>query len=412
MQDRNSDDQSKTELAAVADASPEVDFAIVLSRVIADVTKNPAELRNAIYDLARIRLKQEAWERTPSIGILETRRLSLALETAIERVEAISIKQDQRQAIKSLEHMIENLGERSDPSLTPPSTGYPLIEISPGNPSRLFTPEPNEDLESVAPNAKSASPGLRRSIFITMAASLLAIAALGGATGLLKFELFGPKTNPENGIQKSAAAEPVSRSLPSAINDVDGNREQVSPTSSDRNADIPLPQVYGIYALSGGKLYELEPLPGRVPDRRVFMSAMITKPSRTVVPDGRVSFLAYRRDLATAAPSRIAVRVIAKVQRAMTFDPAGKVEVAAVDDSWTIRNIEYDLRVSPLSNNPEMILIKPETADFVLSPGRYGMVLNNIAYDFFVSGDAADSVHCLERTVAANGVFYSQCRSP
>ena len=412
MQDRSSDDQSKTELASVAGASPEVDFAIVLSRVIADVTQNPAELRNAIYDLARIKLKQEAWERSPPIGILETRKLSLALETAIERVEAISIKQDQRQAIKSLEHLIENLGVRSDHSLTPPSTEYPLIEIAPGNPSRLLAPQPNEDLEPVAPNAKSASPAFRRRIFITIAASLLAIAGLGGAIGLFKLELFGPRTNPDVGTQKSATVDPAIRSQPSATKDAESNGEQVSPGSPDRNSDIPLPQVYGIYAVSGGKLYELEPLPGRVPDRRVFMSAMITKPSRTIVPDGRISFLAYRRDLASAAPSRISVRVIAKVHRAMTFDPAGKVAVSAVDNSWAIRNVEYDLRVSPMNNNPEMILIKPESADFVLSPGRYGMVLNNIAYDFFVSGDAADTVHCLERTVAANGVFYSQCRSP
>ena len=66
-----------------------------------------------------------------------------------------------------------------------------------------------------------------------------------------------------------------------------------------------------------GELYELDALPGRVPDQRIFMSAVMNKPSRTLIPDGRIAFVAFRRDLATNAPERASVRVIARVERAM-----------------------------------------------------------------------------------------------
>ena len=42
-----------------ASATPEVDFALVLSHVIDSAKQNPAELRNAIYESARFKLQQE-----------------------------------------------------------------------------------------------------------------------------------------------------------------------------------------------------------------------------------------------------------------------------------------------------------------------------------------------------------------
>jgi hypothetical protein len=73
----------------VAARSPEVDFAVVLSRVIESIENDPAQLRNAVYELARIKLRREAWRRDPPIKLWEARHLTLALESAIERVETI-----------------------------------------------------------------------------------------------------------------------------------------------------------------------------------------------------------------------------------------------------------------------------------------------------------------------------------
>jgi hypothetical protein len=57
-----------------------------------------------------------------------------------------------------------------------------------------------------------------------------------------------------------------------------------------------------------------------------------------------------------------------------------------------------------------MIVIKPEESSLLLPPGRYGLVVNGLAYDFSVDGRVSEPAQCLERTEAANGTFYSECR--
>jgi hypothetical protein len=173
----------------------------------------------------------------------------------------------------------------------------------------------------------------------------------------------------------------------------------------------PLPAVYGIYAVSDGKLFELEPLTGRVLDPRIFMSAVITKPSQTLLPDGRVTFIIYRREIATSAPDHVTVRVIAKVARDLTFSKSGRPTTVKVDDAWAIRNVSFDYQVAPSPDSREMIIIKPENDGFTLPPGRYGLVINGLAYDFTVDGRVIEPAQCLERTEAANGSFYSECRT-
>ena len=54
-------------------------------------------------------------------------------------------------------------------------------------------------------------------------------------------------------------------------------QETPSAEEQERVRGFPLPGVYGIYAVSAGKLYELDALPGRVPDQRIFMSAIMTE---------------------------------------------------------------------------------------------------------------------------------------
>ena len=175
---------------------------------------------------------------------------------------------------------------------------------------------------------------------------------------------------------------------------------------------FPLPTVYGIYAVSGGQLYELEPLVGRVPDQRVFMSTPIRTLSRTVLPDGQTVFVVYRRDVASSAPERVTVRVIAKIMRAMTFSTAGQSSMEDMGDTWTIRNVSYELRVAPLSESSEVLIIRPENVDFVFPAGRYGLVIKGQAYDFTVAGPITEAAQCLEGVKASNGTFYSECRNP
>ena len=187
---------------------------------------------------------------------------------------------------------------------------------------------------------------------------------------------------------------------------------QAQSPSERQLADLPLPDAYGVYAVDNGKLHELEALPGRVPDPRVFVSTPVKTPSRTMLPDGRLSFIVFRRDLTTSAPDRVAVRVIAKVMRGMTFESAAGASVTKLDDQWAIRGTSNDLRVAPVDENSEMLLLRPENPDFVFPAGRYGLVLKGQAFDFSVAGPIIEPVQCLEHVAAANGSFYSECRSP
>ena len=105
------------------------------------------------------------------------------------------------------------------------------------------------------------------------------------------------------------------------------------------------------------------------------------------------------------------MRVIAKIRQSLKFARTGKAETAKLDDVWTVRNISYDFRVAPMKENPEMLLLRPENPDFAFSPGRYALVLKGQAYDFTVAGEITETAHCLERTEAANGTFYSECKT-
>ena len=69
------------------------------------------------------------------------------------------------------------------------------------------------------------------------------------------------------------------------------------------------------------------------------------------------------------------------------------------------------MKVAPVADNPEMILIRPEHPEFVFPAGRYALVLKGVAYDFTLDGPMVDSAHCLERTEAMHAPIYTECRS-
>jgi len=176
-----------------------------------------------------------------------------------------------------------------------------------------------------------------------------------------------------------------------------------------KSLGFPLPSVYGVYAVSGGKLYGLQPLAMKVPDPRVAISAMIASPSRLTLPDGQLAFIVYRRDLQSSAPDTVPVRVVARVMREMKFaanEPPKTVEIAG---EWAIRNKSYQFGVAPISNEPEMIMLRPQDPQFTFSPGRYALAFKGEGYDFSVAGQLTDTAQCLERSDALGGMVYSEC---
>jgi hypothetical protein len=402
---RNRRDMTATSSKAT---SSEVDFALILSHVIGSIKEDPAQLRNAVYELARAKLWKEAWERDPPLNLVEIRRLMLTLDSAVERVEAIHSMHDELKALESLDQLIEGREHRSNETSFEPREPLLIIDQAArqtshaDHPPTLLVTARRTSLNSTrAWRWSGLAPTLRGAIVVILGLTLCVV--LG--------RQFGPfaRRSPDPSTAVAQRDESIERNsvLPASQSPAQNALTVLRPQSPA----LPLPAVYGIYAVSGGQLQELGPLVGRVPDHRILMSTPINAPSRTVLPDGRVVFIIYSREVANNAPERMAVRVIARVTRAMTFTK-GQASKANVQDSWTIRNVSYELRVAPLSENFEMLMIRPENSDFVFPAGRYGLVYKDQAYDFTVAGAITEAAQCLERVEAANGAFYSECRKP
>jgi hypothetical protein len=378
----------KKDLAA---KSSKLDFAIVLSRVIASIENDPAQLRSAVYELARIKLQTEL-----SINVSEKRGLALALESAIERVETVSSKHDRVKVLQSLERHTN----RSEVDACE-------VSIEGREPAPITKHPPNFLTRVVDGSRKVESSWHWMGAAPLVRAGVFAVLGIVVCTVLDRhFGVFGRQSPQPFASVVYKVERPEAKQVHQA------SADGVTPitTPSTQSLGFPLPSVYGIYAVSGGRLHELEPLVGRVPDQRVFMSTPVKTPSRTALPDGRARFIIYRRDAASSAPERVSVRVIAKVLRAMTFNTAGQASTTNVQDTWTIRNISYDFRVAPLGEGSEMLVITPESEDFVFPAGRYGLVIKGQAYDFTIAGPITEPAQCLEGVKAENGTFYSECR--
>jgi hypothetical protein len=378
----------------LATKSSELDFAIVLSRVIASIESDPAQLRGAVYELARIKLQTEL-----SINASEKRDLALALESAIERVETVSSKHDRLKVLQAL----GGSTNRSEAGLceiwTEARVSAPTLRRVPN----LLTRDVDGARKVEASRHWMAAAPLVR-------VGVVAVLGIVFCTGLDRhFGIFGRQSSQPFASVAYKVERPEAKQIVQAS--ADGGQTPIT-TPSTQSLGFPRPSVYGIYAVSGGRLHELEPLAGRVPDQRVFMSTPVKTPSRTVLPDGRAVFIIYRGDAANGAPERVSVRVIAKVLRAMTFNTAGQASTANVQDTWTIRNISYDFRVAPVGEGSEMLMITPEREDFEFPPGRYGLVIKGQAYDFTIAGPITEPAQCLEGIKAENGTFYSECRRP
>ncbi|MES5486498.1 hypothetical protein QMZ05_27385 [Bradyrhizobium sp. INPA03-11B] len=370
-------------------AHPEVEFALVLARTIESVRSDPQQLRSAVYELARQKLQQLAHE-DPS----ERARLMRALEVAIEGVEA---------------HTRDDPVERFS---VPPARALPEFLAAAGAARRIEAPRRIDAEEAFVTTLEPVAPaGVPRHPRWSSSAPLRYIAMLGffgliAAVVLLQ----------QRGVSLAAARAMIAGTLapappqtqrPAVVAAVPVPSVPAEPPAPKR----PLPTAYGVYAESGGKLYELQLIQGRAPDPRIAISAAITKPSETSLPDGHLRFIVFRREGAGGASDPIDVRLIARVTQQTTFDATGKPVVSPGDDTWVIRNISIPFRAAPLSEDPQMFEVQPRD-DAPLSPGRYALILKAQAYDFTVEGAVTDKRHCLQRLAAANGVFYSECERP
>jgi hypothetical protein len=357
----------------------EVEFALVIARMIDSLKNNPDDMRQIVYDLARYKLR----EQLPHANAEEKERTQQALEIAIRGVEAFSVKR-----VPALQSHLNGPGTASTDRR--PSSPELIPQVGPRSRSNVDS-QPNA---GGSEHTHSPWPHLKRT------AAMIAILVAILVAVLQREPLLSLAHNLSRLEWKTAIEE---RSPPSQVS----NNSVPAPPSA-KPATLR-PTDYGVYAISNDAVIELNLLPARPPDIRVAVSAALTTPNRTILPNGHTKFIVYRRGLASSIADRAEVRIIAKVAREFSRDVVGK---KPGEDTWVIRNISFPFRASPVNDNPEMYELHSEDPALELTPGRYALVLKTQAYDFSVEGEAVDPRQCIERIVASEGTFYSNCKKP
>jgi hypothetical protein len=379
----------------VSPHAQEVEYALILSRMINTVKEDPSQLRLTIYEFARARLKID----TSWADEAERKRLFASLETAIQGVEEFSARREERDQLK-LQVASDQIN-----SARPPASMPAIRQASPA-PEDILVPD-RVYLRPKAQPIVDVQAGSRASKLVRFCIGML---LFGAMVGLAFYKQQAGQDLPLPWLSKLVRPETKPPPIPETSQQALAPADPKPVAASANILPFPVPTDYGVYALSNSALSELYPLPERVPDRRIAMSTPVDQPSRTTLPDGKAKFIIFRRDLAGNAPERMEVRVVARVMRALTFDAKGKPTFSPISDSWNIRNVSYEFRVRPIPGNPEMLLAQSDKADFALAAGRYVLVLRDQGYDFTIAGKVTGTSHCVERTEAANGTFYSECQ--
>lgn len=370
----------------IAASHPEVEFALVLARTIDFLQADPEQLRSAIYELARHKLQQISDE-DPA----EKTRLMQALEVAIAGVESHA----QKNPTDAFPQPATARLPGSRPEWAPKTAAIERVlgDIEERTAPRRINEDSQPAIRAGAQKRLASTPVRVFAVFLFFAAVVVGIVVLRRDGGLSSFHGMAPSV-------PAASPSPAPGPPPQTA--------QVTPPPP---RDPNLPTSYGVYAQAANHLYELQLLPGRVPDPRVAISAAITKPGETKLPDGRPRFIVFQRDAAADVFDVVEVRIIARVKQATSFDASGKPVVSG-DDDWVIRNISIPMKATPLKDDPMMYEVRPRDPNFQFTPGRYALVIKGRAFDFLISGAVTDKQQCLERLVAANGTFYSQCQKP
>jgi hypothetical protein len=400
------------------------DYVSVILRSIESTKRDPAQLRSLIYELARLSLGKQILMHYGEMGAAGLQKHMLELETAIRQVENRS-----RNDVGFLGDASNAQARETDRPLEQDAliVRDPTVEEGAGtgreiNPALLIQQDLSEIysghlLPGYLDDGRTWEPAqtverlpdrIRSKAWLALQLAMAAITGIAIYVGLVgRVEVADTLSR----LRLERLAQIVHPLPPSkAAESQLVGREAAAPRAPSLGFDLPT--AYGVYAVSAGKLVELDTLPIRVPDSRVAISAMISTPGAVTVPAGKLSFVVFRRDLVTSAPDVVSVRVVARVVRELKFSDNGPAKMSKVDDQWAVRSNAYELRVSPVPNNAEMILLRPQSADFSLPPGRYALVLKGQGYDFTVAGPITAAAQCLERTDAVGGMIYSECRTP
>jgi hypothetical protein len=407
----------------------------VILRAIDKAQNDPAQLRELIYDAARLSLGKQLLENYQQLGSNGLQRHLRDLEVAINQIEGFKQNRLEDFSKGMADDLFKGSATTDGSARKPPESSSQALtvqdffgdsifqdhdaeqEVAAQKTSAIVVPASTELYREVKAEVleplrvwepvfgtgpQRAKPDLWWAVQLACAA-FIGIAIYGAM--MLRSNFVPP--NPSVADQAVVAPAAVASSAPGAV--------KLAATQSNSAAfaesfGFPVPKSYGVYAVNDGKLYELDALAMKVPDPRVAISALISDPSRVTIPDGKLRFVIFRRDLVSAAPTEVFVRVVARLDQEMKFSGSAPPTVTKIDGQWAIRSKSFEFRVAPLGDNPEMVILNPADQQLSLSPGRYALVLAGRGYDFAVAGKISDTAQCLERSDVLGGAVYSECR--
>ena len=366
--------QDSTDLPA-----SEVQFALVISRMLETVKDDADARRQMVYDLARYKL-QEQFTYADAKNIDQMKR---ALEVAIEEVEKFSREEAPLERLPSQQLTSSKATETGGLLVSGDATVLrSRIEISRSKLPAISGP--------LLPVIKRTA-----AILLAVGAVILIVSQRDNIAALRR--------------QISSQAQEIAQVSPKPETTITVAKPEMITLAPPPPTRV-LPTDYGVYALIDDKsLAELNATGVMAPDMRIAISPEFKKPDRPHLPNGRVKFIVFRRDAANVIPERVEVRVVAKIAREFSTDAAGK-NLGGGEDVGVIRNFSYPFRVSPIPGKPEMYELHTGDSGLELAPGHYVLSLGSQAYYFQVDGEITDPRQCLERVVAGNGTFYAPCK--
>ena len=256
------------------------DFYFALSSVIMASARDNPELRSKIYNLARSKLRRQLDREVVQSGATDGAQQLQALEIAIKQIEA---------------DLAKDISPHPYSGALVPAAGSKIEIITTITAPGLRTSERNYS----APRRHPANSHAIWSVLPLIAAAILGIAAYVVVER-------GVYETPPAGAQADRA--------------IAGDEKSVHPPSPA----LTLPTSYGVYALENSKLAVLEPLTIRIPEREVAISGTLSTASKTTLQQGKIQFIAFRRDLVNKAPEKVPVRVVAQVRHHSRRWPPGR----------------------------------------------------------------------------------------
>ena len=246
---------------ATAPFAQEIEYALTLQRMINVVDQDPAQMRMAIYGLARARMDAD----TARLDRSERGRLLNALETAIQGVENFSQRRDDVERL-SPPSAQSQIGQQRHASTA-------VTRVEPTDPRSRDTLGPNEayptsEIQVVEVRSASRLPLILSTFVLLLAGAVLGLGYYHERLSRLS-ERAGLSSKP--GAVRDVAPPTASEAPASAAS-------KGASKAAPKDPGFPKPSDYGVYALNGDTLSELSIVLERAPDKRIAMSTPINEP--------------------------------------------------------------------------------------------------------------------------------------